>query len=476
MAFFLDPTGDGGIPKEAAADASTAKLNVGCLFDHFSGRYTRGAHNEMILNGGMSHIGAVVGKNNQYKSTTADYFMASAQNNYYDVGNSFYNETEGSRDLEGLEFRMKHFPRNVKEGVMGNPKFFLTNMNKLSGEEYWSHRRQYGEKKAKMKQAWLTTPLLNPDGTFIKSLAPTFEEWDSWSMTTFGAIEEKVAKLDVDDSKNNMIFANDGMYKTRILMQMPGENGRTGFYSMMTAHIGKKMNMDMNAPPEKIMAYLQADSVIKNATEKFTYVPNNMWLCHSQKPHLDDNGIPVYGRGQMGEKFEKDMVEVTIINLRGKFGQSGAPFKALYSQTEGLCPHLTQLHYIRAGNKYYGMDTNTQNMSLTFLPDVKFTRNSIRGKIDENPSLRRALQLTSDLCQMKNVMWYLGDIVFMDPKDIFEKVKARGYDWDEILGNTRSHWQYQEVTEEKQFLTAYDLLRMATGEYHPYWMPPLKSK
>lgn len=476
MSFFLDPT-DGGIDPSEKADASTPKLNVGCLFDHFSGRYTRGAHGESLLNGGMSHITAVVGKNNQYKSTTADYFMAAAQNNYYDVANSFYKETEGSRDLEGLEFRMEQFSRIQQEGVLGNPKLFLTNMNKMSAEGYWEKRKQYGKAKAEAKGSMLETPFLNPDGSFIKVLAPTVEEIDSWSMLSFEALEKKAAKTkDVADSKNNMLFANDGMYKTRIIMAMPGVNGRTGFYTIMTAHLGDSFNMDPNSPPEKIMSYMQAGTKIKNATEKFTYIPNNMWMCHSQKPHLDKEGIPIYGRGEKGEQYDKDLIEVKMINLRGKFGQSGAPFKVLYSQTEGLLPHLTQLNYIREANSYFGMGAGNQvNMALDFYPDGKFTRNSLRNKIKEDYMLRRALELTSGLAQIKNVMWYLGDLAHITPPDVFRILKEKGYDWDELLGGTRGHWQYNDVKEEKQFLSSLDLLRMAVGEYHPYWMPQLKK-
>lgn len=475
MDFFLDPM-DGVMEATQQADASTPKLNVGCLFDHFSGRYTRGAHGESLLNGGMSHITAIVGKNNQYKSTTADYFMAAAQNNYYDVGNSFYKETEGSRDLEGLEFRMAQFPRIQEAGVIGNPKIFLTNMNKISAEQYWEKRKEYGKKKAGMKGAMLKTPFLNADGSFIEVPAPTFEEIDSWSMLNFEALEKKADKAkDVADSKNNMLFANDGMYKTRIIMAMPGVNGRTGFYTIMTAHLGDSFNMDPNSPPERIMAYMQAGTKIKNATEKFTYIPNNMWMCHSQKPHLDKEGIPMYGRGEKGEQYDKDLVEVKMLNLRGKFGQSGAPFKVIFSQTEGLQPHLTELCYLRE-NGQYGMGSNMVNMSLELYPDGKFTRNSIRDKIKEDAKLRRALELTAGLCQIKRVMWYLGDIVHQTPPEIFLKLKEMGYDWDELLGGTRGHWQFNDVKEDKQFLSPLDLLRMAAGEYHPYWMAPLKKK
>lgn len=468
--FSLSPFG--AVSRDQTADTSTPKLNVGCLFDHFSGRYSECEAGVMVLNGGASFINAVVGENNQFKSTLMDYFMLSAQDKYYDTSNSFYYETEGSKDVEGLEYRARHMPRIAEAGMEGNEKFLFTNMLKLSGNAYWDIRKGYGEQKIDKKKPLplLTTPFINHDGTRIKMIPPTFEEIDSWSMMSFDAIEEKFGDVAIGHKDNNMMFMNDGRYKTQIMMQMPGLNGRHGIYSMMTAHIGSKVQMDPNAPPFKIMADLQSGKSLKNATEKFTFVPNNMWFVHSRKPFTDGSQLPLYGRGEMGTKEDKDLVKVRCMNLRGKYGQSGAPFDLAFSQADGLLPHLTQLHYIRETNKYFGMGTNNTNLSLTLYPDCKMTRNSARDKIDEDYKLRRALELTSGLCQIKNFMWALGPQTGMPVEDIFEKIKSQKIDWDELLGNTRGHWQFDEVKEDKHYLSAYDLIRIASGKYKPYWM------
>lgn len=467
--FSLSPAALFG--KDKIADASTPKLNTNCLFDHFSGRYVEGVAGEMIMNGGVAPINAIVGENNQFKSTLADFLMLQPQELYYEAINSLYYETEGSKDIEGLSYRASRMPKITMHGLEENEKFVFSNMLKVSGNDYWDLRKGYGELKTdkKSKIPLLTTPFLNHDGTFIKTIPPTMEEIDSWSLMSFDAIEEKFGSNEIGSKDNNMMFMNDGRYKTQIMMQMPGLNGRHGFYSMLTAHIGAKANLDPKAPPAKIMADLQAGKSLKNATEKFTFIPNNMWFVHGRSPLTDGSRIPLYGRGEAGEKEDRDLVKVRCMNLRGKYGQSGAPFELAFSQTEGLLPHLTQLHYLRETNKYFGMDSNTSNLSLLLYPEVKFTRNATRDKIDADYKLRRALELTAGLCQINNFMWYLGPQTKMPVADIFAKVKAAGYDWDELLGETRGHWQFAEIKEDKHYLSPYDLIRIATGEYKPYW-------
>lgn len=454
------------------ADAAIPKFNTNSLFDHFSGNYAKGEAGEMIVNGGFAPINAIVGENNQFKSTTADFLMLQTQELYYDATNSFYYETEGSKDVIGLTQRARRMPRiSSIDMELEHEKFMFSNMLKVSGNRYWDLRKGYGESKVdkKNKIPMLTTPFANHDGELIKMYPPTLEEIDSWSMMSFDAIEEKFGSNEIGSSDNNMMFMNDGRYKTQIMMQMPGLNGRHSIYGVLTAHIGSKANLDPRAMPEKIMADLKAGKGIKNATEKFTFVPNNMWFVHGRSPLADNNRIPIYGRGEAGTKEDRDLVKVRCMNLRGKGGQSGAPFELIFSQTEGLLSHLTQLHYLRETNKYFGMDSNNTNLSLLLYPEAKFTRNAVRDKIDEDYKLRRALELTAGLCQINNFMWHLGPQTKIPVSEIFEKVKAAGYDWDELLGETRGHWQFKEVKEDKHYLSPYDLIRIATGKYKPYW-------
>lgn len=458
---------------EFQADDIAPKMNTGTIFDHFCGKYVQGAHGESIINGGIAPINGIVGANNMNKSTIADGMQLAAMDNYYPAAATMMiNETEGSRTRQDMEDRLyKHYLNLHMAGLADNPRILLTNQTKMFGEEYWEKRLAYGAAKVeKKKKMMVDTPFVDRKGNFIKIMLPTFESIDSWSMLSFSATDLKAKKSDVSGKDRNMIFMNEGMYKTRILREMPRVNPRDGFYSFLAAHLGDKFNMDDKATPEKLFAHLKAEKTIKYATALFTFTVNNLWFVRGAKGHVDDKGIPIYGRDEAGTREDTDLQQTTVMNLRGKFGQSGSPFLALTSQTEGFLPHLTDLCYLRE-NGYYGMGSDKARMDLLLYPDMKkMTRNQVRSQIDEDEKLRRALEITRGLLQIRKYMWQMGDITQTPINDIFEKIKERKYDWDEILGGTTGQWQFNGVEAEKKFLSPMDIIRMAHGKYRPYWM------
>ncbi|MNY30504.1 hypothetical protein D3C86_1646150 [compost metagenome] len=101
-------------------------------------------------------------------------------------------------------------------------------------------------------------------------------------------------------------------------------------------------------------------------------------------------------------------------------------------------------------------------------------RTTVRGKIRDNPRLQRAMEITSELCQMENLGFIQARGYLMDPKDLYTKIKELGYDWDEIL-DTRGYWDFEENNNPKHFLSTLDILRMAKGEYTPYWHDQKKA-
>lgn len=453
-----------------ASDIST-KLNTNTVFDHYCGKYVQGAHGESILNGGIAPINGIVGPNNNNKSTIADGLNLSAFDTYYPAAcTMMMNETEGSRTRQDIEDRMPRCYENLMlAGVADNQRIMLTNQTKVFGEEYWEKRLAYGQAKREKKGMEVETQFVDRKGNYIKAMLPTIEFIDSWSMMSFNATDLKAKKGDVSDKTRNMIFMNEGMYKTRILREMPRVNPRDGFYSFLSAHLGDKFNMDDQAPPEKLFTHLKADKTIKYATALYTYTMNNLWFVNKAKGHTDDKGIPIYGRDEAAGKDDTDLQQTTVMNLRGKFGLSGSPFLAITSQTEGFLSHLTDLSYLR-GNDYYGMGSDKSRMNLVIYPDMKkMTRNQVRSQIEDDAKLRRALELTRSLLQIRKLMWQMGDITQTPIQEIFDKVKERGYDWDEILGNTVSNWQFRGAEGDKKFLSAMDILRMAHGKYKPWW-------
>jgi len=68
-----------------------------------------------------------------------------------------------------------------------------------------------------------------------------------------------------------------------------------------------------------------------------------------------------------------------------------------------VCFHLLlKFHYIKE-NSRFGLDGTLVNYNLTLYPEEKLGRTTVRESIDNDPLLRRAIKITSDLLQMKQI-------------------------------------------------------------------------
>ena len=167
--------------------------------------------------------------------------------------------------------------------------------------------------------------------------------------------------------------------------------------------------------------------------------------------------------------MDTDLNVVTIKLLRNKWGRSGLQMQLIVSQEQGVLSHLTEFHYLKT-NKQYGMEGNLQNYTLVFCPEIKLSRTAVRSKIDKHPTLRRGLTIASELLQL-NQLFTDTDGVFCTPKELYDDLKALGYDW-EVLLRTRGWWTFSNDSHPIPFLTTMDLLRMRKKLYVPFWMKP----
>lgn len=69
-----------------------------------------------------------------------------------------------------------------------------------------------------------------------------------------------------------------------------------------------------------------------------------------------------------------------------------------------------------------------------------------------------------------NDLWHHVEQSFLiEPNVLYEKIKAAGYEWETLLEKTRGWWA-PEGSNHLLFLSTWDLLKMAEGTYHPYWL------
>lgn len=169
---------------------------------------------------------------------------------------------------------------------------------------------------------------------------------------------------------------------------------------------------------------------------------------------------------------DTDLNIVSLRQLRSKSGPTGYVIEILVSQSEGVLAELSEFHYIKS-NERFGMNGTMQHYSLDLYPECKLQRTTVRSKIDNDPKLCRALNITSEMLQMKQFWQGLVDDVMCTPKELYDDLKALGYDWEVLLA-TRGWWTINNDKHPVPFLSTMDLLRMRKGLYKPYWMKDKK--
>ena len=60
------------------------------------------------------------------------------------------------------------------------------------------------------------------------------------------------------------------------------------------------------------------------------------------------------------------------------------------------------------------------------------------------------------------------------PEELYNDIKALGYDWDVLL-NTRGYWVIDQYENKVPYLNTLDILRMRKEKYFPYFLNPDKT-
>jgi len=368
----------------------------------------------------------------------------------------------------------------VGEDIIDSGRWVITDKTQYSGTEWYKIQKEYLSNKLKnAKKLEIDTPFWNRDrsGPF-KMLIPTFTELDSFTEFETDDVTDMQDKNDLGDSGGNTIHMRQGLAKLRFLMEAPRLNCGSYNYLLMTAHIGKESTMQNAGPGGSVpivkLKHLKNGDKIKGTTDKFTFITHNCWHCF--------NATPLINQGTKGSEYPRDSNDdtnldtdlntVSLRNLRSKSGASGMAQTLIVSQIEGVLPSLTEFHYIKEMDRY-GLDGSNISYALDLYPDVKLSRTTVRGKIDSDAKLRRALNITSEMCQMNELWRNLDEGLLCTPKQLYVDLKDMGYDWDLLL-ETRGWWTLEE-DGKPPFLSSMDLLRMRQKKYVPYWYPKDKK-
>jgi len=467
-------------PEFTEVDPYKINYNIGCLMDIPTGKYVKGQKGENILNGGLPLLTAIAGKGNTFKSTIEHYMMLSAASKVASSGIMPYMntyDTEMNIDLDRLLSFSQRFPefKDIdlhKEGIWS-----VTDKTNHIGNEWYKILKDFlkNEKLKNRKDYTFETPFIDREGKPLKTLFPTFGEIDSISEFETSDIGDIQDKNQLGESGGNTIHMRIGLAKTRLLMELPSLCNSSAHYLILTAHVGAEIPMQQGpySVPTKKLQHMKLGDKIKGVTDKFFFLPNSVWQTMSSTLLNNQNTKgPEYPKTRnQPDEGSQDLNIVTVKQLRNKTGPSGFTVDLIISQTEGVLPSLTEFHFIKENGRY-GLDGNNVNYSLVLYPEAKLQRTTVREHIDNDPLLRRAIKITSDLLQI-SMFYKTLPLEIPDLKELYSKLDKK-YGWNKLL-NSRDFWTFNNYDNKVPFLSTLDILEMYHDKYVPYWIKEVKK-
>lgn len=465
-----------------SAPAVRPMPNLGCLLDIQTGRYFTGKHGESILNGGMPNFSGVAGLPNMFK-TVLSLYICGAVLNHHECAVMQAHDSENTLSLGRIYAAFEQFQNLAGKDLVDLGRLNFSDAMVYMGNEWFEALKDTSKERRGNKDILVTTPFWDEKAKeFVKIPSPMISFLDSLSGLNPEVIVEMFDKDDIGGKGLNMLAMKSSGAKSQMIDQMTNVTAPGGIYSLMTAHVGQEYQLDPYKANIKKLKFLKGDLKLKKVPENFTFLTGNCLYVTGLSPLLDDNKTPEFPRDESDDlKGDTDLILITVVPLRNKFGPSGIPFDIVVSQSEGVKVGLTEYYYLRQAG-YYGLsDTNGNqakgkpNYRLDLYPDVALSRKTIRGKIEESYRLQRAFQITSEMAQIADLWHQLDDEYYVLPKDLYKSLKDKGYDW-EILLDTTGFWSFQEHPAAKPFLSTMDLLNMHLGKYHPYWYPKSREE
>ena len=458
-------------------------VNVGCLMDIPTGNLVKGRKGETIVNGGLGIFDGIAGPPNNFKSRIARHMLFTASNRMsasYPSPVHIY-DTEDSL-LSNPEYLVNELNQyeNLKEEAWSNGMFSVVNKSNMLADE-WVKQHLYPlvELKSKAKEAYVDyTSFKERVGSDkpLNYLIPTFLSIDSLTKLEFSNTIDELEKGNLD---NNTLEMRKGLLKSKLVGDMPRLSNKGGLYTVMTAHITKKINIPsgpgMNMPT-KSMQYMKVDDKIKGISDDSLYLTTHFWLAHMSKLLMNQGTKePEFPNKQNDIRTDLNLVTLTL--LRSKSGHSGISIELVISQSEGILEDLTNFYYIKSHGSF-GLGGNPRSYYFEWLPDIKLQRTTVRNKLKENPKLQRVAQIMADLLQLYTFKGNMREAIFGDllkdgieklPQRMLERMNEKKIDLDVVL-NTRNWWTIDNYNKDIiPFLSTPDLLNWLNDKYVPYW-------
>lgn len=463
---------------------------VGGLRDIPTSKMVPGIRGNTVMLGGYAHVNSVCGGGNTYKSEQILDEFCTFLGRYHSAKGIFF-DTENTMTYERLTrgLHKHHLTEfyDVFEDSLREPnerKLSFVQQADLDGEAFIKTLRDLARERTKNKrsarpQGLVSIPVKDQHGRLMTMNAPLGAICDSLSMLSVSSVMDKtVEKHEIGAKENNTIFMKDGAAKTQMFIQIPGITTNGDIFVGFVAHVGNYIQMDPYAPTPGKLTFQKNGTKLKGVPEKFSFINNFVNETYSVSKLIDRaTKAPLYPLTDADKNSGNDLMLINNLSTRNKSGPTGVETNLVVSQKGGIDKDMSRFNLIKNFGKIgYGMDGSVQSYNMVMLPDTKLSRTTVRKKVSEDAILRRAIGVCSEMLQM-NILWPLEDKYIMSPEELTEKITARGYDWNDIL-DTREYWVFieDEEFEIQPELNTWDIIRMAVGEYHPYWMKDIPEK
>lgn len=452
--------------------------NTGTIMDVSAGHIVPGHKGQSVLVGGLVMFQCIAALPNMFK-TTMNSGMVGITMLAFPKTLKHCHDAEGTMSdsrIDNLVLnsmrQYEHLGYKIPESLQGEGRMFFTTQVDYDATEVFGILKKAAKERNADKNNLIEYEILDEEtGKPLVWHNPFITFWDSLSFMQAEAAETLMDEGDVGTSELNMLAMRANMGKSQIVEQMNTFPQRNGIYVLVTAHVGQSYQLDPRRPNVRTLRYLADNIKLKRVPENLSFITGNCYVITRLQPMLT-NGAPEFPYNPGENEKDTDLVEINVVNMRGKFGPSNIPLSIVVSQRDGWIPYLSNYLYLKSNDRY-GFVGNLQNYAFQLTPDIKVQRTNLRQKFREN------YRMQVGVYHLMTMHWMitrwdekkLPTKYHCTPEELYNEIKERGYDWDLLLNTRFFHGERNDGKDHVPYLSTMDLLKMRLGEYHPYWYP-----
>ena len=453
--------------------------NTNTMLDIFTGKYHLGTAlnarekkqiktlglQHMLLNGGWFLVNTVAGEPQSFKSTSCLSLLVKTLALYPDIEAIIY-DTEGSiQDVDRIEELATGakfadpLPNNIKNRIQ-----LLDRLTYPTLDDFYLYLRDevIETKKKHLKDFIIETPFINlKTGKQYRTILPTFVIVDSLSAALSDMEEELNQKHSLSDSEMNRVGIIDSNRKTLFIRQMSNFAARYGIYVIFTGQLNKSVQMNPFEPITREIQYMERGKVVKGTGKRLLFYSLNFFEIRKVASLLDSTRKKA--KYPYVNDIPTELSKLAFIVIKCKNNISGSIVPFIASQFYGILPSLTNFDFL-SENEFGIEGTSVRKRWLSLLPDITFSRTSIRDKLSESYELDRALQIFSEFYIIKT-FWNVAKIPIlskyanMTAAEFTEKLmSSSSIKLSDIL-NSRGYWTY-DPKESRPYLNLFDILQL----------------